>query len=171
VSEVVERADCALMFDVNNVYVSAYNHGFDPLTFVRAVPHERIVQIHLAGHTNLGRYIIDTHRGNVSDPVLELYLETIRLTGPVSTLVEWDDEIPAFPVLSAEAEKVRSLRDAALAPDSAGLANFTFLANSLSERDAPSDSSLDRAWQQGGPQSAITYEHIDSENYVTQEAE
>lgn len=114
VSEVVERADVGLMFDVNNVYVAAYNHTFDAYEFIRNVPHERIIQIHLAGHTNLGKYIIDTHRGHVIDPVLELYHATIELTGPVSTLIEWDDEIPEFSVLAAEADKVRALRDFAV---------------------------------------------------------
>ena len=99
VSEICERANIGLMFDVNNVYVSAYNHGFDPYEFVRKIPHERIVQIHLAGHTNLGKYIIDTHDGHVIDPVWDLYRETIELTGAVSTLIEWDDNIPELEVL------------------------------------------------------------------------
>ncbi|HEU5073493.1 MAG TPA: DUF692 domain-containing protein, partial [Polyangiaceae bacterium] len=108
VSEVVERADIGLMFDVNNVFVSAYNHGFDALEFVRNVPHERIVQIHLAGHTNLGTHIIDTHRGHVHDGVWALYRETLRKVGaPVSTLIEWDDDIPEFGVLLAEAERAK----------------------------------------------------------------
>jgi uncharacterized protein len=111
ISEVAERADIGLMFDVNNVYVSAYNHGFDPEEFIDAVPHERIVQIHLAGHTNLGDYIIDTHRGHVIDAVWDLYRSTLRRTGPVSTLIEWDDAIPDWSVLAAEAEKARQVRD------------------------------------------------------------
>jgi uncharacterized protein (UPF0276 family) len=115
ISEVAERADIGLLFDVNNVYVSAYNHGFDAQTFVREIPHQRIFQIHLAGHTNLGKYIIDTHRGVVSEPVLDLYRQTIALTGPVSTLIEWDDEIPELPVLLAEAERAREIRSEGLA--------------------------------------------------------
>ncbi|MEY2933839.1 MAG: hypothetical protein RL033_4588 [Pseudomonadota bacterium] len=114
ISEVAERANIGLMFDVNNVYVSAYNHGFDPHEFIRSVPHERIVQIHLAVHTNVGKYIIDTHRGHVVDAVWALYAETIRHTGPVSTLIEWDDEIPEWSVLAAEAEKARYTREVAL---------------------------------------------------------
>ncbi len=115
ITEVAERADIGLLFDVNNVYVSAFNHGFDAQTFVRSVPHERIWQIHLAGHTHLGKYIIDTHRGSVSDPVLDLYRTTIALTGPVSTLIEWDDEIPELPVLLAEAARARAVREEGLA--------------------------------------------------------
>jgi uncharacterized protein len=115
ISEIAERADIGLLFDVNNVYVSAYNHGFDPYEFVRAVPHERIVQIHVAGHTNFGKYIIDTHSGHVIDPVWDLYRHTIELAGPVSTLIEWDDEIPEFEVVLAEADKARAVRDQAIA--------------------------------------------------------
>ena len=111
VSEIAERANIGLMFDVNNVFVSAYNHGFDPREFVSGVPHERIVQIHLAGHTNLGKVIIDTHRGHVSEGVWELYRATLARTGPVSTLIEWDDAIPEWSVLAAEAEKARAIRD------------------------------------------------------------
>jgi uncharacterized protein len=114
ISEIAERADIGLMFDVNNVYVSAYNHGFDAREFIRSVPHERIVQVHLAGHTHLGKYIIDTHRGHVIEAVWDLYRELLRHTGSVSTLIEWDDEIPDWPVLAAEAEKARAVRDAAL---------------------------------------------------------
>jgi uncharacterized protein (UPF0276 family) len=169
VSEVVERADCGLMFDVNNVYVSAYNHGFDPLEFVRNVPHDRIVQIHLAGHTNLGRYIIDTHRGHVDSGVLELYCETIRLAGAISTLIEWDDEIPEFPVLAAEAEKVERLRELALGPDAAPLDRF--VVPRPTEESAPSEASPSHGWQQGGPRSPAPYELVTSETFVTQEAE
>jgi uncharacterized protein (UPF0276 family) len=103
------------LFDVNNVYVSAYNHGFDPREFVRNVPHDRIVQIHLAGHTNLGKYIIDTHSASVIDEVWGLYGDTIALAGPVSTLIEWDDDIPEFSVLLAEVERAKRMRDAAVA--------------------------------------------------------
>lgn len=116
VRRVVELADCGLLFDVNNVYVSAYNHGFDPLEFVRAIPHERILQIHLAGHTHRGKYLIDTHIGPVIDPVLELYEETIRLSGARSTLLEWDEEIPEFARLQSEAARISAARARADAP-------------------------------------------------------
>jgi hypothetical protein len=114
IGEIAERADIKLLFDVNNVFVSAYNHGFDAEEFVRSVPHDRIVQIHLAGHTHHGSYIIDTHRGHVPERVLELYRLTIALAGPVSTLVEWDDEIPELSVLLAEAERARRVREEGL---------------------------------------------------------
>jgi uncharacterized protein (UPF0276 family) len=115
VTAVVEEADCGLLLDVNNIYVSSYNHGFDPMDYVRGVPHRRVVQMHLAGHTNMGKYIIDTHSGHVIEDVWSLYREACELTGPVSTLIEWDDEIPDFEVLAAEAEKARAVRDEAIA--------------------------------------------------------
>lgn len=115
VSEVAERADIGLLLDVNNVYVSAHNHGFDAREFLRFVPPERIVQIHVAGHTVVGDHIIDTHRGPIIDPVWELYGELIERTGPVSTLIEWDEAIPPWAVLAAEADRARALRTAALA--------------------------------------------------------
>jgi uncharacterized protein len=108
---VVEEADCGILLDVNNIYVSSYNHGFDPRAYVDAVPHERIVQYHLAGHTNHGKYILDTHSDHVIDPVWDLYRRACEHTGPVSTLVEWDDDIPDFDTLAAEAEKARVIRD------------------------------------------------------------
>lgn len=154
ISEIAERADIGLLFDVNNVYVSAYNHGFDAETFIRSVPHERIVQIHLAGHTNLGKYIIDTHRGSVIEPVLDLYRRTIELTGPVSTLIEWDDEIPELAVLLAEAERARQVRDEGLALR-AGTAPP---ARSASTRTTiGSDGS---GWKQGGPRESAATEVV-----------
>lgn len=154
VSRIVEAADIGLMFDVNNVYVSAYNHGFDPYEFVRNVPHERIVQIHLAGHTNLGKYVIDTHSGHIIDPVWDLYRETIELAGSVSTLIEWDDQIPEFSVLQAEADKARGVRDAALATRAARLAGQSVPGRVHPEgppRIAPSALAERRGWAQGGP--------------------
>jgi uncharacterized protein (UPF0276 family) len=152
VSEIAERADIGLLFDVNNVYVAAYNHGFDAYEFVRSVPHERIVQIHLAGHTNLGKYIIDTHDGPVIDPVWDLYGETIELTGPVSTLVEWDDNIPSLEVVLQEAERARSVRDAALARRTSGRTNRDASARTAPSRNpATAVSSAHKAWTQGGP--------------------
>lgn len=112
INRVAEEADCGLLFDVNNAYVSAFNHGYDARDFVRGVAHDRILQIHLAGHTNKGRYLLDTHNGPVIDPVMDLYRETIRLSGPVSTLVEWDEEIPAFETLQAEVARVSAARAA-----------------------------------------------------------
>ena len=82
----------------------------DARAYVEGVPHERVVQVHLAGHTNRGKYILDTHSDHVIDPVWDLYRRTCELVGNVSTLVEWDDDIPTFDVLLAEAEKARAIR-------------------------------------------------------------
>lgn len=108
-ARLAEEADCALLLDVNNVYVSARNHGFDPLDYLAAVPYERVVQIHLSGHTDHGTHCIDTHTGHVVEPVWELYSEAIRRGGPCATLMEWDQDIPAFEVVHAEVLKAREL--------------------------------------------------------------
>jgi len=104
----VEETGCGLLLDVNNVYVSAVNHDFDPETYLRGLPHDHIVQIHLAGHTNMGDYCIDTHDGQVIDPVWRLYRLAMQLTGGVSTLLEWDAQIPDFPELHAEVLKAKA---------------------------------------------------------------
>lgn len=99
---------CGLLLDVNNVYVSSFNHGYDPVEYIRSVPHDRVVQFHLAGHTHCGTHIIDTHDGHVIDSVWELYRLAYRLTGGVSTLLEWDAKVPEFSVLHAEVLKARN---------------------------------------------------------------
>jgi uncharacterized protein (UPF0276 family) len=103
------RADCGILLDVNNIYVSACNHGFDPATYLAAIPAERVGQIHLAGHTDKGTHLLDTHIGPVPAPVWDLYRLALRQCGRVSTLVEWDEEVPEFPVLAAEAERARAV--------------------------------------------------------------
>ena len=106
-TRMAEDADCGLLLDVNNVYVSSVNHDFDPVEYIESVPHERVVQCHLAGHTNLGDHCIDTHDGRVIDAVWELYRQAHQLTGGVSTLLEWDAQIPSFEEVHAEALKAR----------------------------------------------------------------
>ena len=106
-SRLADETGCGLLLDVNNVYVSSVNHDFDPFEYVRNVPHERIVQVHLAGHTHCRTHIVDTHDDHVIDPVWELYRLTHQLTGGVSTLLEWDAKIPPFPVVHAEVLKAR----------------------------------------------------------------
>jgi uncharacterized protein (UPF0276 family) len=115
VAEVVERADCGLLLDCNNVYVSARNHGFDAEEYIDAMPADRVVQMHLAGHTDKGRYLLDTHADRVAEEVWALYRRAIERCGAVSTLVEWDDEIPEWEVLAAEAERARVVRAEVLA--------------------------------------------------------
>lgn len=106
-TRMAEETDCGLLLDVNNVYVSSRNHDFDPVEFIRSVPHERVVQFHLAGHTDCQTHLIDTHDGEVINPVWELYALAHELTGGVSTLLEWDASIPPFPVLHAEVLKAK----------------------------------------------------------------
>jgi uncharacterized protein (UPF0276 family) len=101
------EAGCGLLLDVNNVYVSSVNHDFDPEKYIQSVPHERVVQYHLAGHTDCGTHCIDTHDGRVVDPVWDLYARARQLTGPVSTLLEWDAKIPVFDVVHAEVLKAK----------------------------------------------------------------
>lgn len=112
-TEVVERADCGVLLDVNNIYVSSRNHGFDPLTYLDAVPAHRVGQIHLAGHSKFERYILDTHDHPVIDPVWKLYTHAIRRCGVTATLLEWDDKIPTFDEVHAEALKAHRYIDAA----------------------------------------------------------
>ena len=106
-SEVVELADCGILLDVNNIYVSAKNHGFDPITYLDAVPWERVVQFHVAGHTDHGTHIVDTHIGPVADPVWRLFGEAYRRSAGAAVLLEWDAEIPSFEETYADALRAR----------------------------------------------------------------
>jgi uncharacterized protein (UPF0276 family) len=105
--ELCDASGCALLLDVNNVYVSSYNHGFDPRHYIDNVPAERVVQVHLAGHTNHGTHILDTHSGRAIPEVWKLYERLVERTGPVSTLFEWDASIPPLAAVVREAAKAR----------------------------------------------------------------
>jgi uncharacterized protein (UPF0276 family) len=107
--EVARRADCLVLLDVNNIYVSARNHGFDPLDYLDGIDGERVWQIHLAGHSDYGDYVIDTHDHAVSDPVWALYRESITRLGPVSSMIERDDRIPDFDDLLEELDMAREV--------------------------------------------------------------
>jgi uncharacterized protein (UPF0276 family) len=113
-SALTERADCLILLDLNNIYVSAFNHGFDPHEYLDNVPAKRVWQHHLAGHTNEGNYLIDTHDEPVIDPVWDLYAEAVRRFGSVSTMIERDDNIPDFSELFAEQKHARSIHDTVL---------------------------------------------------------
>lgn len=106
---VAARADCGVLLDVNNIYVSSRNHGFDPIDYVKAVPTERVHEIHLAGHTvkayEDGEILIDTHDGRVADAVWTLYRQTLARFGARPTLIEWDSALPALDVLVDEATR------------------------------------------------------------------
>lgn len=110
-----EAADCLLLLDVNNIYVSSVNHEFDPQAFIDAVPAERVQQIHLAGHQNHGEHLIDTHDHPVIDEVWRLYARAIGRFGPVSTMIERDADIPPLEVLVAELDAARRHASQALA--------------------------------------------------------
>lgn len=103
-------ADCGLLLDVNNVYVSAYNHGFSAEEYIDGVNAERVVYHHLAGHTNHGTHLVDTHDDHVVDEVWRLYQRCFARMGGRSTMVEWDAEIPGFEVVHSEVLKARSMR-------------------------------------------------------------
>jgi uncharacterized protein len=113
--EVAERADCLILLDVNNIYVSSVNHEFEPLDYLNAIPVDRVQQMHLAGHENHGDYLVDTHDHPVPDPVWELYAAAVRRFGSVSTMIERDDNIPALEELCTELDMARRLAERALA--------------------------------------------------------
>jgi hypothetical protein len=106
---VAEEADCLMLLDVNNIYVSAVNHGFDPLDYLDTMPSERVWQIHLAGHSDYGDYLIDTHDQPVAPAVWDLYGEAVRRFGPVSAMIERDDNFPPFDELLGELAQVRAI--------------------------------------------------------------
>jgi len=112
-SEVVELADCGILLDVNNIYVSSKKHDFDPYEYLNHVPADRVGQIHVAGHTKFEKYILDTHDHPVLDPVWKLYAHAIRRCGVTATLLEWDDRIPSFDEVRDEAMKANEFIDGA----------------------------------------------------------
>ncbi len=111
---VAQQADCLILLDINNIHVSAHNHSFDPLTYLAAMPADRIQQIHLAGHLNKGDYSIDTHDHEIIDSVWNLYAESVKRFGHISTMIERDDDIPPLTTLLAELQKARDISTAAL---------------------------------------------------------
>ena len=108
-SEIAERADCLILLDINNIYVSSQNHGFDPLAYLEGVPRGRIQQFHLAGHSFQDQLIIDTHDHPISDPVWSLYQQAVERFGAIATMIERDDNIPPLEELLAELDIARQL--------------------------------------------------------------
>lgn len=106
-SMVVEKADIFMLFDVNNIYVSSRNHGFDPKDYIENIPLDRVIQIHIAGHSDHGKYVLDTHDDYVRDEVWQLYKEVYPRTGGASTLLEWDDNFLSFQETWDEALKAK----------------------------------------------------------------
>ncbi len=108
-SAIAEAADCLILLDINNIHVSAFNHGFDPHDYLNGIPTTRVRQFHLAGHQNHGDYLIDTHDQPVIDAVWELYAAALRRFGPVSTMIERDDNIPSLDELLTELDQARRI--------------------------------------------------------------
>lgn len=108
-SEIAERADCLILLDINNIHVSAVNHGFDPQDYLNAIPVDRVQQFHLAGHSTYENYIIDTHDAPIIEAVWELYTSARKRFGDVSTMIERDDNIPELDVLLAELDRARHI--------------------------------------------------------------
>ena len=116
---IAEEADCGILLDINNVFVSAHNHGFDANRYIDSIPRERVFQIHLAGHSVSGSMLIDTHDHPVTEEVWRLYQRAIERLGPISTLIEWDDEIPTYERLVEEANRARSILEATVGEERA----------------------------------------------------
>jgi len=114
VAEVSKAADCGILLDINNIYVNAFNHRFDARSYIDAIPRARVAQFHLAGHTDRGTHLLDTHDHPVCDAVWNLYAYAVRRFGDVSTLIEWDDNIPEFVELAATANQARQIHDQAI---------------------------------------------------------
>lgn len=108
-TEIAEQADCLILLDINNIYVSSVNHHFDPLDYLNAIPIQRVRQFHLAGHKNCGDYIIDTHDAPIIDGVWSLYEQAVKRFGRIATMIERDDDIPEFPVLFAELQQAKKI--------------------------------------------------------------
>jgi len=106
-AQVAKRSGCGILLDLNNIYVNSFNHGFDPNVYLEAIPKECVGQFHLAGHTDMGKYLFDTHNTFIRDEVWALYEKALKRFGPIATLIEWDDALPEFQGLVAEAEKAR----------------------------------------------------------------
>jgi uncharacterized protein (UPF0276 family) len=118
-NELVKRTGCGILLDVNNVYISSFNHGWDAKDYIDAIPEQAIMQYHLAGHTNKKNHIIDTHDDYVADAVWDLFDYTLQTKGFKNTMIEWDDNIPDFEVLMAELEKAKARVNALKIPQSA----------------------------------------------------
>lgn len=119
ISEIVQRADCFLLLDVNNVYVSSVNHDFNPLDYIKALPMDRVAQIHLAGHFNEGTYIIDTHDAPIVDAVWNLYEQTLARFGQISTMIERDDHIPPLEELLLELNQAKAIAQRVISQETA----------------------------------------------------
>lgn len=122
-TRLTEESGCMLLLDINNIYVSCFNHGWDSSEYLASIPYHRVVQFHLAGHSNMGTHIIDTHDDHVIDEVWPMFAEAHRRSGGRATLLEWDANIPDFATVHAEALKAKSVAESAAADGTADTAN------------------------------------------------
>lgn len=111
---IAEQADCYILLDINNIYVSSYNHGFDPLTYLNYIPVKRVKQFHMAGHRNLGPHIVDTHDEPIIPAVLTLYRAAVKRFGKISTMIERDDNMPPFEDLLVELDTLKQIAHSTL---------------------------------------------------------
>jgi len=119
-AEVARRAGCGILLDINNIHVSARNHGFDPRDYLQGIPPAKVWQFHLAGHSDKGAYLLDTHDHAVIGEVWELYRQAVARFGAVSSLIEWDDRIPSFERLEDESRRARAIHEETLAGTAGG---------------------------------------------------
>jgi uncharacterized protein (UPF0276 family) len=124
-AQVSRRSGCGILLDINNIYVSARNHRFDPRAYLEGIPPDAVWQFHLAGHSDKGRYLLDTHDHAIIDAVWTLYRQAVRRFGAVSSLIEWDDRIPSFERLVEESRRARAIHDEVLEPAPAGHSGAT----------------------------------------------
>lgn len=124
-TEIANRADCLILLDINNIFVSAFNHGFDPLLYIDSIPINRVQQFHLAGHLNCENYIIDTHDHPIITEVWELYAKAVKRFGDISTMIERDDHIPPFEELWQELDYAKMIKQNCLATIEASLEHET----------------------------------------------
>lgn len=125
-NKIVKEADCGLLLDINNIYVSARNHGFRAEDYIDAIDPDRVWQFHLAGHTDYGDYVIDTHDHEICDPVWELYCYALKRFGPISTMIERDDNIPEFPELHSELQIAKDIAMKAIPELLDTVGNYSF---------------------------------------------
>ena len=137
IGAIAERADCGILLDINNVFVNAYNHRFDARAYIDAIAPERVVQFHLAGHSDYGAYLLDTHDHPVRDEVWELYEYAVARLGAVPALIEWDDNIPGFDVIQGAVDEAR--RRAAKVTTKRGTDSYGVETRRIAAADTESD--------------------------------
>jgi uncharacterized protein len=121
--QALEASGCGLLLDLNNLYLNARNHGEDPQALLARIPFGKVGQIHLAGHIREGDILLDTHSRAIADEVWALYRETLKKTGPVPTLIEWDQQIPSLDAVLDEADKARAVMNAVCTAQEEGALN------------------------------------------------